>query len=479
MHGAKLVVDRKALKKVVAPPRLLSRGKRLEPVRFPLEGPLRADPLNPRYFTNHSGRPVFLTGSHTWANFIDLGRSDPPRRFDYSTYLKFLSAHNHNFFRLWVWEQNGWNTASWLPAAEVVWSAPLPYPRSGPGLALDGKPKFDLTKFNEDYFARLRDRVLQAGECGIYVSIMLFNGFSIEAKSGEPNPWPGHPFNAANNINGIDGDLDSHGDGKKTHSLSSPAITALQEAYVRKVVDSVSDLDNVLFEISNESRPESREWQFHLIRYVKQCESGKAKQHPVGMTVAWPGGDNADLWSSPADWVSPNGDLQPRTPADGRKVIIDDTDHLCGVCGTVSWVWQSFLSGRNPIFMDPYDASDELRKTFRLDPRMPKWDAVRQNLGYALTYANCIGLAAMSPHGELATSGYCLANLRPGESEYMVYFPDGYGTVDLPARDVFEAEWLCPANGRVYRGKTTTGGQKQFTAPFHRDAVLHLQERVS
>jgi len=40
----------------------------------------------------------------------------------------------------------------------------------------------------------------------------------------------------------------------ETHSLLDPTVIALQEAYVRQVVDAVNDLDNVLYEISNESR---------------------------------------------------------------------------------------------------------------------------------------------------------------------------------------------------------------------------------
>lgn len=455
---------------------LACRGKKLEPVRLPLNGPLRVNPLNPRYFTNDSGRGIFLTGSHTWANLIDLGRSDPPRRFDYSAYLDFLTRHNHNFFRLWVWEQSHWQTP--LEAAEAGWFAPLQYSRTGPGVALDGKPKCDLRKFNTDYFDRLRDRVLRAGQRGIYVSIMLFNGFSIERKNGKSNPWRAHPFNAANNINRIDGDRDGDGEGQEVHTLSEPAITGMQEAYVRKVVDTVNDLDNVLFEISNESRPESRDWQYHMIRYLKRYESGRPKQHPVGMTVAWPGGDNADLWNSPADWISPNGDLQPLIPADGRKVVLDDTDHLCGICGTVSWVWKSFLSGRNPIFMDPYDIFKEFVAAPPMDIRISTWEPVRRNMGYALTYANRMDLAAMVPDSGLASSGYCLADQRPGQAAYLAYFPDGTGTLDLPTRGIFEAQWLCPANGKVYSGKAATHGQRQFAAPFRGEAVLYLQEGV-
>ena len=56
---------------------------------------------------------------------------------------------------------------------------PFPWQRTGPGLALDGKPKFDLNLFNQSYFDRLRSRVIAAGERGIYVSIMLFEGYGL------------------------------------------------------------------------------------------------------------------------------------------------------------------------------------------------------------------------------------------------------------------------------------------------------------
>ena len=41
-------------------------------------GPLRVHPKNPRYFTDGSGRAVYLTGSHTWSNLQDQGPKDPP-----------------------------------------------------------------------------------------------------------------------------------------------------------------------------------------------------------------------------------------------------------------------------------------------------------------------------------------------------------------------------------------------------------------
>lgn len=59
---------------------------------------------------------------------------------------------------------------------------PLPYQRTGPGTASDGAPKFNLNQFNQAYFDRLRSRVIAARDRGFYVSIMLFQGWSIEKK---------------------------------------------------------------------------------------------------------------------------------------------------------------------------------------------------------------------------------------------------------------------------------------------------------
>ena len=282
-------------------------GAPLQQVRASqINGPLQVSPTNPRYFTDNSGKAIYLTGSHTWSNLQDNGGSSPPPAFDYQAYLNFLKQNNHNFFRLWTWEQSRWTVET---TDNNYWFNPLPYQRTGPGTALDGQAKFDLTKFNQAYFDRMRQRVIMARDQGIYVSIMLFDGWSIEKEKGqfkENNPWRGHPFNKNNNINGINGDPNNNDSGEETATLSIAEITSIQETYVKKVIDTVNDLDNVLYEISNESNNNSEAWQYHLIDYIHQYETGKPKQHPVGMTSPWPGGYNPDLFASPAEWISPN-----------------------------------------------------------------------------------------------------------------------------------------------------------------------------
>ena len=144
---------------------------------------------------------------------------------------------------------------------------------------------------------------------------MLFNGWSIERKAGGGDPWKYHPFNRENNINGLDGDPNRDGRGSETHTLQIPEVTRIQEAYVRKVLDTVDDLDNVLYEISNESNPDSQPWQYHLINYIKAYEAARATPHPVGMTVAWPAGSNPGVFGSAGsgDVVSPSGCSQTQS----------------------------------------------------------------------------------------------------------------------------------------------------------------------
>jgi len=266
-------------------------------------GPLRVHPTNPRYFADVDGKAVYLTGSHTWSNFKDMGKTDPPDAFDFEGYLDFLQRHGHNFIRMWTWELSRY---SYGGRTSFCW--PFPWPRTGPREALDGRPKFDLKKLDQAYFDRLGGRVEAAGKRGIYVSVMLFEGHGLHA-SDAPWRWDGHPFNVKNNISGINGDPDGDTMGLETHALQIPEVTALQEAYVRKIIDTVGGLDNVLYEIANESGSYSTQWQYHMIRFIQEYEKGKPKQHPVGMTFQWARehrGTNAALLDSPADWISPN-----------------------------------------------------------------------------------------------------------------------------------------------------------------------------
>lgn len=271
-------------------------------------GPLRVHPDNPRYFADATGQAVLLAGSHTWPNLVDMGPTDPPASFDFDAYLQWLTSYGHNFTRGWTWEPTRWDTtgmknAQWRNGNHFVW--PHPWKRSGSELALDGKPKFDLQQHNDEYLNRIRERLAKASKAGVYMSVMLFEGYGVQFQS---DAWANHPLNPSNNVQGIDGDKNGDGKGIEVHQLARKRVTQVQKDYLRWLVSGLNDFDNLLYEVSNETHPGSTDWQYEIIRFVKQLERSLPKQHPIGMTYQNRRGQNQTLYDSPADWISPNSE---------------------------------------------------------------------------------------------------------------------------------------------------------------------------
>lgn len=440
-----------------------------------MRAPLRLHPKNPRYFTDDGRRAIYLTGSHTWSNLQDMGASDPPAPFDFSAYLDFLKRHHHNFIRLWRWEPPRWR----YPNMKVCFCQPHPWMRTGPGTARDGKPKFNLNRFDEAYFQRLRERVQEAARRDIYVSIMLFEGHSLKWAE---EAWEYHPFHPDNNVNGINaGHIDYY-------TLKRSQVLALQEAYVRRVIDTVNDLHNVLYEVCNEAGEYSTEWQYHFIRFIKQYEGQKGQQHPVGMTFQWgePAGTMNNLFRSPADWISPSpdGGYRDDPPANdwrnngnGRKVVLNDTDHLWGEGGDPQWVWKTFTRGHHPLFMDRIVEIQRGMVVWQGQPgeEIPNAQAIRKAMGVTRQVASQMRLAETLPLPELASSRYCLAAVG---KQYVVYLPEGGEVVvDLSgAQGLFQVQWVHPVEGNVEPASPVQGGgPRSLKAPFEGDAAAVLQ----
>jgi hypothetical protein len=435
-------------------------------------GPLAVSSANPRYFAAAAApeQAVYLTGSHVNNNFHDglgLGRDcpDEPERFDFDAYLELLTERGHNFIRLWRWEQFRGQLG---PANVHFCMTPQPWPRTGPGSAKDGKPRFDLSGFDQTYFDRLRERVLAAGGAGIYASVMLFEGFSLHL-TDVPDNIEGHPFHAANNVNdiGITSIIDY-----QVLPLD-PRVEAIQLAYIRKMIDTVHDLPNVLYEVANESSGQaadsvvfpdgssvdtpigdSTQWQYWVINTVRDYERDMGYEaHPIGMTYLFPVADlsnaNEPLWNSPADWISPGFDdtlgegrwSTDPPPNDGSKVVLLDTDHFSPLSSNALWVWKAFLRGHNPILYDlgilgggvPPDPSGG-------NPSFDSLEPARHAMEDTRGFAERINLIMMQPRNDLSSTGYALAD--PG-NEYLILQPsetaDPFTIALTPGR--YSVEW--------------------------------------
>lgn len=424
---------------------------------------LRVLQSNPRYFTDGTGKAVYLTGSHVWWNLIGdrTWKVEPCRTpvkpVDFRGHLNDLRRWGHNFIRMWTLEVQHWEQCG-----DTVSTGPSPWLRTGPGLALDGRPKFNLARPNPAYFRRLGRRVAMAAARRVYVSVMLFEGWGLQWHGKWR--WNSHPFNPANNVNGVDGDRNDDGSGTETHTLAIPRVTRIQEAYVRRVVNTVNRYDNVLYEIANESGAYSTAWQYHMVRYVKRYERRKPKRHPVGMTYQHAHGSFENLLRSPADWISPGERRYMIDPpaTTGQKVSLSDTDHYCGVCGGPMFVWKNFTRGHNVIYMDGWES-------------VPEQEAARIAMGQTRHYAGRFDLARSRPWPEITETQYALvAHPR----QFLVYQPgSGPFWLDRPAAPArYAVEWLETATGRrITAAPVQASGRTTFTPPFRGHAVLFLR----
>lgn len=442
----------------------------------PTQAVLSVHPHNPLYFADGSDEAVYLAGHQIFVDLQDNSFNktftrDRARTLDWNRYLEFLTAQDFNYVRNWVI----WSTGSgaMAPRNDAI-ASPMPYERvPGRGKARDGRDKFDLDRFNEAFFERMRRRCEDLGQRGVYVSIMLFEvyGFLEGEAVGDPKQtlWDGNVFNRANNVNGIHTDDNGDGKGIEFFYTRDPRVLALQKQYVRKVIETVNDLDNVFYEIANELH--APQWQHDMIAFIKACERTRPKQHLILMS---PGGrtamgrwtqmprrlvvdSGADCFAVAGSWNS-RAYRQKNPPAnDVGKPGIVDMDHVSAGSSDVGFVWSAFTRGYHfNLYDKPFESPEA---------EGPAWERVRANVSQTVAYARRMDLSQTWPRGDLASTGFCLAN--PGE-QYVVYQP-GDGAFDvsgLHKGTAYRCEWYHPDEHRV--GKT----QRFIASSTHRSFTL-------
>jgi hypothetical protein len=200
--------------------------------------PIRLDPHNPHYFEFKGKTIALITSGEHYGSVINPD-------FDSHTYLKTIQADGLNYTRIFGGSyvevpatSFGIKRNTLAPATGKV---TLPWPRSSePGYAGGGN-KFDLAKWDPEYFRRFHAFLTEAEQHGIVVEISLFS-----SQYGDVQ-WNFSPFNSANNVNQTD-----LRDRKNVNTLNNGNVLAIQERYVRKLVHEANAHSNVIFEIQNE-----------------------------------------------------------------------------------------------------------------------------------------------------------------------------------------------------------------------------------
>jgi len=235
--------------------------------------PIRIHPLNGKLF-EFRGRPrVLLCATEHYGSVVN-------RTFDFARYLDEAAARNQTLTRLFLLFRELQTARN--PHSPLKMESPdfvTPWPRNGPGRALDGEPRYDLDQWNDEFFARLDRFITLAGARDIVVELTLFSNTYTD------NVWSLNPLRAENNINGV-----GNVQWPDYTSLRDAELVERQKVYVRRIVHATHGFDNVYYEVCNEpgggvdvhaSPTDVDDWQREIAAVVRDEESHLGSRHLV------------------------------------------------------------------------------------------------------------------------------------------------------------------------------------------------------
>jgi hypothetical protein len=449
------------------------------PLAISAAEPLSLYPDNPHYFLFRGKPTILITSAEHYGAVLNPD-------FDYLKYLDELAAHGLNntrtFSGAYVEPQGAFNIAKNTLAPDGK-KFLCPWARSEqPGYAGGGN-KFDLTKWDEAYFKRLKDFVGQAGKRGIVVEMNLF------CPMYEEQQWKLSPQNDANNVNGI-GKVGRN----DVHTLDkSGKLLEVQEKMVRKIVAELAEFDNLYYEVCNEPYfgGVTMEWQHHIVDTIVDAEKSIPKKHLISLNIA-NGSKKIEKphpavsifnfhYASPPTAVAENFSL--------KKVI---GDNETGFKGTADdhyrmEAWEFLLAGGGLYNNLDYSfVAGHEDGTFEYPKSQPGGGNrnFRQQLKVLKDFLDSFDFVRMKPDPSFITSKLpkdcrCQALAEPGK-QYAAYFHGSPGTVslDLPA-GTYSFEWMEVATGRPIMGGTLNSSDsgKLPAPPDHSELALRIRRK--
>lgn len=144
--------------------------------------------------------------------------------------------------------------------------------------ALTDDGRYDLERWNEHWWNRLREYMDDCRERGIFPFVQIWDEPVIERGATR---WRVHPWRPSNNVNaltGIDDDPGGHGM-PGMYDAGNEKLMALQDKFVRRVLDVTAPYGLCIYSICNEydfGGKAPLEWQQHWIDFFKSYE----ESHP-------------------------------------------------------------------------------------------------------------------------------------------------------------------------------------------------------
>jgi Family of unknown function (DUF6298) len=458
------------------------------PMRAPAaQHALQLHPRNPHYFLWRGEPTVLISSGEHYGAVLNLD-------FDYVKYLDTLAQDKLNLTRTFsggaYYEPRG----AFRIARNTLAPAPgrfiCPWARSGSPGYVNGGNKFDLSRWDDAYFRRLRDFADQASRRGIIVELNLFCPFYDESQ------WKLSPFNAANNVNDL-----GHVARTNVYTLDkNGGLLPVEERMVRKIVAELRDADNVYYEICNEPYfgGVTLDWQRHIAQVISDAQKDHARPKLISQNIA---NGSAKIehpdpavsifnfhYASPPQTVALNYDLD--------KVIGDNEtgfrgtnnapyrmeawDFLIAGGGLYNNLDYSFTVGHEDgTFVYPASQPGGGNPDFRKQMRVLRDFVHELNFVDMRPDNGCIKgrFPAKLSARALAEAGKQYGVYLRSPAPVPVSNQPVWVEIDLPA-GTYRAAWIDPVGGKTLNEEPFAhgGGPRKFSAPeFRQDIALRIK----
>lgn len=341
----------------------------------------------------------------------------------------------------------------------------LPFARSGKDTAWDGLSKYDLTKYNDWYWNRLKGFATLADEKGlVLVHQNYFQHNIIEAGAH----YADFPWRTANNINntGFVEPVNYAGDkrifyAEQFYDVSNPIRRKLHTAYIRKCLDNFSNNSSVIQTTSAEYSGPLHFVQFWL-DVIKAWEKETGRKQIIALSTTKDVQDAILADKARADVVDMidirywhyQEDAKTYEPKGGQNLAPRQHARL--------------LKPKRTSFEQVYRAVSEYRQNFPTKAVMYSGESYDQ-FGWAVFMAGgslatlpkmdeafLKDASAMKPVYESATKGmYALK----GEKGQIVYSENGEVMMDLKEKASYVVRYINPKNGEVIKEETKKGAK--------------------
>ena len=443
---------------------------------FPAAAQLRLHPDNPRYL-EFRGKPTLLITSGEHYGAVLNGE------FDYVRYLDELKDKKLNLTRTFsgtYFEVPGSFSITDNTLAPANGKYVSPWVRTADG-------KYDLSRFNPDYFTRLKDFLKQASDRGIVVEYVLFCPFY------EENLFIASPIHPKNNINGI-----TNTRRNEAYTLNHPDLLTLQLAFVARAVEELKDFDNFYYEICNEPYfgGVTLDWQAKIAQAIVDAEKDfpQDKRHLIAQNIA----NGSKKVAKPIEHVSIYN-FHYAVPPDAvaanahlNRPIGDDETGFKGSADVTyrSEGWDFILAGGAIYSSLDYSFSVKHPAGTFTGYKSPGGGSadLRRQLGHLKAFMESFDFVKMKPMNELITGGNVTAPLSPGKppfarasirvlgesgKQYAAYIQGGTSAeLELKLPDgAYRAEWIDTLTGETTKAEDLKGGPQKLTSPRYKDDI--------